>query len=289
MTDYNYTCIISWSLGNEIGMGPAMYAMEKVVREIESKYNPYPRPVHYESRDYATEKVSFFDFISNMYAPVDEMVAFGAKDKRPVVYCEYAHAMGNSSGNYYKFWEANRKYHYMQGGFIWDWADQGILTDIPGSAGNEESKEKVEVEGKYFAYGGDFGDKPNDANFVINGVVGPNRDPHPGLYEIKKFQAPLVIGPVRGDKSLALKITSEYNFISAAHLELEVYQPSLEGEERVDLLTRSLEDLGPEKDLVIPLTLDMEEGGYVDCIVKTRVKTPWCEKGHEVAREQIPV
>ena len=164
-------------------MGPAMYAMEKEVREIEAKYNPFPRPIHYESRDYGKDKVPFFDFISNMYAPIDEMVQLGANDKRPVVYCEYAHAMGNSSGNYYKFWDAFRKYPYMQGGFIWDWADQGILTDIPGSKGDEkeEMKEKY-PEGKYFAYGGDFGDQPNDANFVINGVVGPDREPHPGLF-----------------------------------------------------------------------------------------------------------
>lgn len=74
LTNYNHVCIISWSLGNEAGMGPAMYAMEKEVREIETKYNPFPRPIHYESRDYGKDKVPFFDFISNMYAPIDEMV-----------------------------------------------------------------------------------------------------------------------------------------------------------------------------------------------------------------------
>lgn len=70
LTNYNHACIISWSLGNEAGMGPAMLAMEEVVRKIEAQYNSFPRPIHYESRDYGKDKASFFDFISNMYAPI---------------------------------------------------------------------------------------------------------------------------------------------------------------------------------------------------------------------------
>ena len=183
--DYNYPCVISWSLGNEVGIGDNIYAMEQVVRETEAKFNKLPRPVHYESRDYSKDPIAFFDIISNMYEDIDKMVGF-TKEGRPLVYCEYAHAMGNSSGNYWKFWDAFRAYPNFQGGFIWDWADQGIERPVAGQEGKT-----------YFAYGGDFGETPHDANFVINGLVDPDRDPHPGAYEVKNVQAPLVISMVK--------------------------------------------------------------------------------------------
>ena len=112
-----------------------------------------------------------------MYPPVDLIITMAQQpgEDRPIVMCEYAHSMGNSPGNLVEYWEAVDQYKRLQGGFIWDWVDQGFLQK---TADGEE----------WFAYGGDFGDHPNDANFCINGLVWPDRKPQPALWEVKKVQ-----------------------------------------------------------------------------------------------------
>ena len=122
------------------------------------------------------------DIVCPMYPSVKGLVEWATTtdDDRPLITCEYAHAMGNSSGNLAEYWEAIREHHGLQGGFIWDWVDQGIrLTDDNGL--------------DYWAYGGDFGDEPNDANFCINGMIWPDRTPHPAMEEIKKLTQPVEV------------------------------------------------------------------------------------------------
>jgi len=178
--DKNHPSIIIWSLGNESGHGSthnAMYAWSK-------NFDP-SRPVQYEGGGANTTAT---DIICPMYARVDMDQPFEAVPKwsikkwlslpnenRPLILCEYAHAMGNSLGSFNDYWKAFRAYPKLQGGFIWDWVDQGIT--------------KQTDDGQpYWAYGGDFGDVQNDRQFCINGLLFPDRTPHPGLYEVKYSQ-----------------------------------------------------------------------------------------------------
>ena len=178
--DKNHPSIIIWSLGNECGHGAnhdAMYGWSK-------SFDP-SRPVQYEGGGANTTTT---DIICPMYARVDTHVADDAVPKysikkwlslpgetRPLILCEYAHAMGNSLGSFDDYWQAFREYPRLQGGFIWDWVDQGLS--------------KTDKNGKhYWAYGGDFGDELNDRQFCINGLLFPDRTAHPSLFEAKYSQ-----------------------------------------------------------------------------------------------------
>ena len=171
--DRNHVSIIMWSLGNEAGCGGGHRAMAEWAR-----LNDPTRPLHYES---GGSRTPCTDIICPMYARIhtcERMAAEDPNDHRPVILCEYSHAMGNSNGGLHKYWECFRKEGAVQGGFIWDWVDQGL--------------DAVAPCGKTFwAYGGDFGDKPNDAQFCINGVVFPDRTPHPAMEELKFLMRPV--------------------------------------------------------------------------------------------------
>ncbi|WP_139956505.1 glycoside hydrolase family 2 TIM barrel-domain containing protein [Flavicella sediminum] len=165
--DKNYPSIVTWSLGNEAGNGENFFATYKWLKEQDST-----RPTQYEGAlNYANS-----DIQAPMYWTIDKMIAYAENNaKRPLIQCEYAHAMGNSTGNFQKYWDVIEKYDIMQGGFIWDWVDQGILTK------NEDGEE-------YWAYGGDLGGDiyRHDVNFCLNGIVNPDRSAHPALHEVKK-------------------------------------------------------------------------------------------------------
>ncbi len=187
LRDRNHPSIILWSLGNESGYGPNHDAAAGWVRHADPS-----RPLQYEGAvraewgqgpfEYCRGR-SATDVIAPMYAPVEEIVAWaqsdaGKADPRPLILCEYSHAMGNSNGGLEDYARAFRTVPGLQGGFIWDWVDQGL--------------EEVAPNGRrYWAYGGDFGDTPNDRNFCINGLVWPDRTPHPALWEFRKLFQPV--------------------------------------------------------------------------------------------------
>ena len=202
--DKNHPSIIIWSLGNECGHGPthnAMYGWAKA-------FDP-SRPVQYEGGGADT---SATDIIAPMYARVDTDIEDDAVPKwaikkwlsmpgenRPVILCEYAHAMGNSLGSFDEYWNAFKAYPRLQGGFIWDWVDQGLTK-------HTDSGEA------YWAYGGDFGDTENDRQFCINGLLFPDRTPHPHLFEAKYCQQHLSFALQTQDDTLLLTVTSDYLF-----------------------------------------------------------------------------
>ena len=124
----------------------------------------------------------------------------------PLILCEYAHAMGNSVGNLQDYWDVIKKHEYLQGGFIWDWIDQGLAA-------------YTDTGEKYWMYGGDFGDKPNDGNFCLNGLVFPDRTAHPALYEVKKVYQNVAIQEA-GLAQGKIKITNDYDFISLGRFSL---------------------------------------------------------------------
>lgn len=165
--DKNFTSIITWSLGNEAGNGENFYATYNWL-----KANDKTRPVQYEG----ATKFENTDIQAPMYTRIPGLIRYAEENaSRPFILCEYAHAMGNSVGNLKDYWDVIEKYDVLQGGFIWDWVDQGLLTK--GENGEE-----------YWAYGGDLGgqDLQHDYNFCLNGVINADRTPHPALFELKK-------------------------------------------------------------------------------------------------------
>ena len=176
--DKNHPSIIFWSLGNESGSGPNHQAMSGWIKNYDdTRFVHYEgaQTLNHEGREFLKDP-DYVDMMSRMYMPIEPMVKMAnlEDDHRPVIWCEYAHSMGNSTGNLFKFWEAIRSNKRMIGGYIWDWVDQGLL-------------QKTKDGTSYYAYGGDMGDiKINDKNFCLNGIVNPDRSPQPALWEAKK-------------------------------------------------------------------------------------------------------
>ncbi len=271
--DKNHPSIIMWSLGNETGDGPNTQAMADTLRALDPT-----RPIHYESRENEAygKAPSAYDVIANMYARTDQMVTFHEQDTtRPIILCEYAHAMGNSLGNLQDYWDVIEAHPRMQGGFIWDWVDQGL-------------KQTTEDGTAYWAYGGDFGDTPNDGNFCINGLVFPDRTPQPELLEAKKVLQYIKIDSVSATKR-QVRITNNYHFTNlnqfTARWEVlrdgQPYQQGLlgsldlpAGESQVVTVPSSA---APQSDAEYILTLSFH----------LREATPWAEAEHEVAWQQM--
>ncbi len=195
--DKNHPSIVMWSLGNESGTGPNHAAMAGWIKDFDPT-----RYVHYEGAQgniKDTKKDTYYnpdvhapidrpwvDVISRMYPHPDEfqnLIDKSTSDGRPIILCEYAHSMGNSTGNMKKYWDVIYKNDRAIGGYIWDWIDQGIL-----------QKDKNGKE--FFAYGGDFGDTPNSGSFCLNGIIAADRTPKPEIYECKKVNQPVVISEI---------------------------------------------------------------------------------------------
>jgi beta-galactosidase len=189
--DKNHPCIIVWSLGNESGNGVCYEAAYDWLKDKDST-----RPVQYERALYDHNT----DIVAIMYPSADYLARYAREPQtRPFIMCEYAHAMGNSCGGLSNYWDTIYQYPQLQGGCIWDWVDQGLLTK--------------DAQGReFYAYGGDFGENmPSDGNFCINGLVGPDRQPHPQLAEVRKVYQPVKIEAVDLD-SLKFRIINRFDF-----------------------------------------------------------------------------
>ena len=201
--DKNHPSVIIWSMGNEAGDGRNFLDGYKWI-----KARDITRPVQYERAEKSTNTPErHTDIWCPMYARIEEIEAY-AKNKnndRPLIMCEYAHSMGNSTGNLQDYWDVIEKNTKLQGGFIWDWVDQGLL-------------KTSETGEKYWAYGGDYGEEGirSDGNFCINGLVWPDRTPHPELYEVKKVYQYIDFELADISKGL-IKIINKYNFTNLSH------------------------------------------------------------------------
>ena len=199
--DKNHPSVIIWSLGNEAGDGVNFEVCSNWIHRFDSS-----RPVQYER---AGQK-SHTDIVCPMYAPIDRLIHYGKQvQTRPYILCEYAHAMGNSVGNLQDYWDVIERYDNLQGGFIWDWVDQGLVKHTDDGQ-------------KYRAYGGDYGPKdiPSDKNFCMNGLLSSDRTLHPAVHEVKKVYQNIEIEAVPFDNS-ALRITNKYDFITLDRFRLE--------------------------------------------------------------------
>lgn len=197
--DKNHPSVIIWSLGNEAGDGHNFLRNYLWTKDLD----PY-RPVQYERAEKNTNTTErHTDITCPMYSRIEQIEAYAADEQndRPLIMCEYAHSMGNSTGNLQDYWDVIEKYPKLQGAFVWDWVDQGIL-----KTGSDDEK--------YWAYGGDFGEEgvPSDGNFCINGLVWPDRTPKPGLKEVKKVYQYVEFKSVDLEKGI-IRIRNKYDFI----------------------------------------------------------------------------
>ena len=196
--DKNHPSVIIWSLGNEAGDGHNFLNNYKW-----TKGRDLTRPVQYERAEKSTNTPErHTDIVCPMYARINQIEAYARdpKSDRPLIMCEYAHAMGNSTGNLQDYWNIIEKYPKLQGAFVWDWVDQGLLqTDKDGE--------------KYWTYGGDYGEEgmPSDGNFCINGLTWPDRTGKPGLNEVKKVYQYVGFEPVNLETG-SIRIKNKYDF-----------------------------------------------------------------------------
>ena len=278
--DKNHPCIYAWSLGNESGCGENHAAMAGWIRYFDPS-----RTLHYEGAShngfYSKEdnkNLAITDYIAPMYASVDDCVAWvkNQKDPRPYILCEYSHAMGNSNGNLKEYFEIFEKYHGLQGGFIWEWIDHGIKqTDKNGT--------------EYWAYGGDFGDTPNDSNFCADGMVWPDQTPHPAMFEYKKLAQPLAVSAIAPEQGRFELFNKNY-FIDLSSLEicweLKVNGKVIQGGTlpMPAVAPRGRQELKLDFDQV---SLNPGEICYLRFSFRRQEATVWADAGHEVAWEQF--
>lgn len=267
--DKNHPCIFAWSLGNESGYGPNHAAMSEWIRA-----NDPSRLVYYHPAGDAPT----VDILAPMYPPIDTIVKMAQveDETRPIIMCEYSHAMGNSNGSLSDYWAAIEAHDRLQGGFIWDWVDQGL-------------RRKADDGREWMAYGGDYGDVPNDDNFCCNGLVGPDRDVHPCLLEYKKLIQPVRVEAV--DLAAGqVRIINRYDFSDLGHLDVS-WVLEEDGEVLAGSTLESLH-ISPGQSEVVTLPLEkptLQPGAeyWLTLHFTLAEPTPWANWGHEVAWEQF--
>lgn len=289
--DKNHPSVIAWSLGNESGYGPNHDALAGWIRRRDPS-----RPLHYEGAIWGWDKSvrSGFgegpgtadggkgasDLICPMYPAIDALVAWARDDdpadRRPMILCEYSHAMGNSNGSLADYWDAFETWRGLQGGFVWEWADHGIL--------------KHDAAGRPFmAYGGDFDDTPNDLNFCCDGIVGADRVPHPALWEFKTLAQPVDVdwedegaGRLRvrnkrdftnlSDLAATWVLEADGELVASGTLPRLSTPPRASETVALDLPPRSASD---DREMFLTLRFALAE------------PTKWAIAGHEVAWAQL--
>ncbi|WP_245596000.1 glycoside hydrolase family 2 TIM barrel-domain containing protein [Paenibacillus taiwanensis] len=279
--DKNHPSIIMWSLGNESGFGCNHKAMSQWVHQADPT-----RLVHYEG----DREAAVSDVFSTMYSSVEKLEGFGQLEEldKPHIVCEYAHAMGNGPGGLKEYDEVYRKYRRLQGGFVWEWIDHGLLAYSP--------------EGEaYFTYGGDYGDEPNNGNFVIDGLVRPDRVPSPGLLEYKKVLEPLQVEAIDLNAGV-IQIMNLYDFITLDHLLLgwsivKYGQVLASGTSALPSISAGASEQIelPFPQLAHPLisgsTVDADASSESECWLNLKLTLaqdePWAARGHEVASVQL--
>ena len=266
--DKNHPSVIMWSLGNEAGKGDVFFVMRDYSHEVDSS-----RPVHYEGYNEAA------DVFSRMYPNISSMISYASEEnQKPYFICEYVHAMGNGCGNMQEYWDVIESNPVFMGACVWDWVDQGLY-------------KKDENETEYFAYGGDFGlqETPSDSNFCINGLILPNREISPKIWEVKKVYQNIKVEPVdlRAGK---VKIKNKFSFTNLNKY-IVLWNISEDG---VIIQNGKLEklDIEPlkEKIVTIPFEVIKTKAGaeyWLRVSIIEGEDNLWAEKGFEIAWDQM--
>ncbi len=267
----NYPSVTFWSLGNEAGNGYNFYQTYLYLKDKE--INGMNRPVNYER--------ALWEWNTDMYVPqypsAEWLEEIGRKGSdRPVAPSEYSHAMGNSSGNLWDQWKAIYKYPNLQGGFIWDWVDQGIL-------------EKDKNGREYYTYGGDYGvNAPSDGNFLCNGIVNPDRTPHPAMAEVKYAHQNIGFEAIDLANGL-FRVTNRFYF---TNLKKYMIHYSVTANNKVVRSGKVSLDIAPQasNEFTVPVGNLKPQAGteyFVNFNVTTVEKEPLIPIGHEIACDQF--
>ena len=296
LRDRSHPCIVGWSLGNESGHGAIHDAAAAWIRAVDPS-----RFVHYEGgmhsrwtpnspaadreRPPSRSDRLVSDVVCPMYASVDQVRDWArwaertGLDDRPLILCEYSHAMGNSNGGLADYWEAFRAEPALGGGFVWDWKDQGL---------RETSDDGTE----WWAYGGHYGDEPNDANFCINGLTGPDGLPHPQLAELAWLARPIAVSFADGMATVENRMT---HLTMTADLMTVRWQLLIDGtvSEEGDL---ALPPLAPGRSVAVEIPLSEPADGQgngsfrdaitLDFVVELAADTAWAPAGHRLGHDQ---
>ena len=264
----NHPCIVTWSLGNEAGYGPNF---EKAYDEVKA-YDP-SRPVQYERAGTARAT----DIYCPMYFPYANCEDYAKSNAtRPLIQCEYAHAMGNSMGGFKEYWELVRKYPKYQGGFIWDFVDQAI------HAKNKQGK-------MIYAYGGDFGRYPaSDHNFNCNGFINPDRHPNPTASEVRYYYQSIWSKLVDANKG-TVEVYNENFFRNLSDVEL--HWSLTDNGKTVAQGSNNTIDVQPQGKVTIQLNgyKAIQPQGELTLVLEYRLKhaEPLMNAGYDVARQQF--
>lgn len=266
----NHCSIIIWSMGNEAGNGINFEIAYDWLKKQDAS-----RPIQYEQ---SMEEANT-DIVCPMY-PSPAHVEDYAKNRgdRPFIMCEYSHAMGNSNGNLKEYWDLINQYDCLQGGFIWDWMDQGLVTQKDGK--------------EFWAFGGDFGpeDIPSDGNFCINGILWPDRTPKPAMEEVKKWYAPVKFVLEDGING-KLKIKNEFLFTTIEdhtyHIDWSII--SKEGIHESGKLWMQVPP-NSEKTIALPYTISNLTSNldyYLNLDLRLNNQTLTCKEANTLIKEQF--
>jgi beta-galactosidase len=278
--DRNHPSVIMWSLGNESGYGEPHDAAAAWIRA-----NDGTRPVHYEGAVFHTDWVNggkaASDVVCPMYAPIDAIVNYGrmvgeGRATRPLVMCEYSHAMGNSNGSLSDYWDAFENTPGLQGGFVWEWKDHGISQQLDDGT-------------KRFAYGGQFGDSPNDGNFVADGLVSSDLVPHPAMRELAWCHRPVSVGTAGKGSQSVLVISNRQSFRDLSWLRAD-WELLVDGERTKGGRLTVPRCAGGATVRVPRPPVTVPRGASDARIVvrwSVRADEPWCAAGHLVAWDQV--
>jgi len=290
MRDVNHPSVVIWSLGNESGGSSIHQAAAAWLRAWDPS-----RPVQYEgamgeeliatwlAHPAATMAVptAESDIVAPMYTAVHDLVAWATTSTpaQPLILCEYIHAMGNSCGGLDEYWAAIRAHPGLQGGFAWDWVDQALLQELPDGS-------------QRLAYGGDFGDQPNDGQFCMNGLVSAERTPHPSLVEMAKVVQPVQVRAVDAARGL-LEVTNEHAVVDLSWLRptwvVEVDGTEVASGEHAPL------DLAAGATAAIRLPLPelpplvSGQRAHLTLTFRSTADLSWAPAGHVVAWEQFEI
>jgi beta-galactosidase len=279
LRDKNHPSIISWSLGNESGYGLNHEAAAGWLR----RYDP-SRPLHYEGAiryDWSSDQ-GVSDITCPMYPPIAAIVghAGSGQQRHPLIMCEFQHAMGNSNGTLGEYWDAIESTPGLQGGFIWEFWDHGLVQELPDGT-------------RRWAYGGDFGDVPNDGNFCLDGLVWPDRRPKPAMWEHKSIAAPVRPTGLHDRRAGIVEVVNRQSFRDLGWLRAS-WDLSIGGESRgsgdVVLPEVGPGDRGPAvlhgwTDPSLPSGAE----AWLTIRFVTAAESAWAAQGFEVAAAQLAV